>query len=98
VVWADRRFRLGHGRTFALYVALYCVGRFFIELMRVDPATLVLGVRINVFVAVLVFVGAVTYIVVSARLRPGREDPALLQGRRPAAAASDDAQDHEVAP
>ena len=26
VIWADRRFRLGHGRAFALYVAAYCVG------------------------------------------------------------------------
>ena len=24
VIWADRRFRLGHGRAFALYVASYC--------------------------------------------------------------------------
>ena len=27
VIWADRRFKLGHGRAFALYVAAYCVGR-----------------------------------------------------------------------
>ncbi len=27
VIWADRRFRLGHGRAFALYVAAYTVGR-----------------------------------------------------------------------
>jgi prolipoprotein diacylglyceryl transferase len=82
VLWADKRFRLGHGRAFALYVALYCVGRFFIELMRVDPATLILGVRINVFVSALVFLGAVVYLVVSARLRPGRESPEELQSRR----------------
>ena len=37
VVWADRRFRLGHGRAFAVYVAGYTLGRFFIELMRTDP-------------------------------------------------------------
>ena len=27
VIWADRRFKLGHGRAFALYVAAYCAGR-----------------------------------------------------------------------
>ncbi len=27
VIWADRRFRLGHGRAFALYVAAYTFGR-----------------------------------------------------------------------
>jgi prolipoprotein diacylglyceryl transferase len=63
VVWADRRFRLAHGRAFALYVAGYTAGRFVIELMRTDPATRVFGdVRINVVVAAVVFVGAVTYL------------------------------------
>ena len=59
LVWADRRWRLGHGRVFALYVALYCLGRFWIELLRVDPATMIAGVRINVFVAGLLFLAGV---------------------------------------
>ena len=70
VVWADRRFRLGHGRAFALYVAGYTAGRFWIELLRTDPATEVFGVRINVITSVLVFVGAVVYLLVAPR---GRE-------------------------
>jgi prolipoprotein diacylglyceryl transferase len=59
LVWADRRWRLGHGRVFALYVALYCLGRFWIELLRVDFATTIGGVRINVFVAGLLFLAGV---------------------------------------
>jgi prolipoprotein diacylglyceryl transferase len=74
IVWADRRWRLGHGRVFALYVAGYTLGRFWIELMRIDTAERILGVRLNVFTSVLVFVGAVAYFVISARRRPGRED------------------------
>jgi len=63
VVWADRRFRLSRGRAFAVYVAGYTAGRFVIELMRTDPATRVFGdVRINVVVAAVVFVGAVSYL------------------------------------
>ena len=81
LVWADRRFRMGHGRVFALYVALYTVGRSYIETLRVDPAREVLGLRINVWTSVVLFVGAVIYIVVSARLRPGREDPSSLRPR-----------------
>ena len=27
VIWAERRFKLGYGRAFALYVMAYCVGR-----------------------------------------------------------------------
>jgi phosphatidylglycerol---prolipoprotein diacylglyceryl transferase len=63
VVWADRRFRLSHGRAFALYVAGYTAGRFVIELLRTDPATRVFGdVRINVVVSAVVFLGAVLYL------------------------------------
>ncbi|WP_405654122.1 prolipoprotein diacylglyceryl transferase [Streptomyces sp. RK9] len=74
VIWADRRFKLGHGRAFALYVASYCVGRFWIEYMRVDDAHEFLGLRLNNWTALLVFVLAVVYFVVSARTRPGREE------------------------
>ncbi|WDZ84298.1 prolipoprotein diacylglyceryl transferase [Micromonospora cathayae] len=57
----DRRFRLGRGRAFALYVMGYTAGRFWIELMRTDDATQILGVRINVWTSVLVFLGALAY-------------------------------------
>jgi len=74
VIWADRRFKLGHGRAFALYVAAYCVGRAWIEYMRVDDAHHILGLRLNDWTAGIVFLLAVTYIVVSAKKRPGREE------------------------
>lgn len=76
VIWADRRFKLGHGRAFALYVAAYCAGRGWIEYMRVDDVQMndVLGLRLNVWTSILVFVLAVAYMVVSARVRPGREE------------------------
>lgn len=80
VVWADRRFRLGHGRAFALYVAAYTAGRFWIELLRVDPATMVFGVRINVITSIVVFLAAVLYLLL---VRRGREDPATLRGHAP---------------
>jgi phosphatidylglycerol---prolipoprotein diacylglyceryl transferase len=71
VVWADKRFRLGHGRAFAIYVAGYTAGRFFIEQMRTDQATRVFGdIRINVVVSVVVFAAAVLYI---ALVRKPRE-------------------------
>ena len=36
LIYIDRRFKIGHGRLFAMYVAGYCLGRFWIELMRSD--------------------------------------------------------------
>jgi prolipoprotein diacylglyceryl transferase len=80
VAWADRRWTLGHGRAFALYIATYCVGRLGMEMLRIDPATQVGGIRINVFTSVVVGLGAVVYFVISARTRPGREAPEELQG------------------
>ncbi|MEU9316453.1 prolipoprotein diacylglyceryl transferase [Streptomyces sp. NPDC048295] len=74
VIWADRRFKLGHGRAFALYVAAYCAGRGWIEYMRVDEAHHILGLRLNVWTALIVFVLAVVYMVISAKVRPGREE------------------------
>ena len=86
VVWADRRFRLGHGRAFAVYVAGYSLGRFFIELMRTDPATRVFGdVRINVVVSAVVFVGAMAYLLL---VRKPREVPPF--GPAPTDDAPDD--------
>lgn len=76
LVWADRRFRLGHGRLFALYVAGYSFGRFFVELMRDDEATLIAGIRINSFTSSLVFLAALAYFLLATR---GRETPARLQ-------------------
>lgn len=80
VAWADRRWTLGHGRAFALYVAAYCVGRLGVELLRIDPVNQVGGIRLNVFTSVIVGIGAVVYFVISARTRPGRESPDALGG------------------
>jgi prolipoprotein diacylglyceryl transferase len=73
-VLADRRFRMGRGRVFALYVAGYTFGRFWIELIRTDPATMVFGVRINVITSVVVFAAAVAYLVL---VRGPRENLAV---------------------
>jgi len=94
LIWADRRFRLGHGRVFALYVAGYTAGRFWIEMMRTDPATHVLGLRVNVWVSVLVFLGAVIYLLL-ARRRGGRESPEVALGKAGAARETDTEAAHE---
>jgi prolipoprotein diacylglyceryl transferase len=86
VIWADRRFRLGHGRAFALYVAAYCAGRVWIEALRIDPveANDVLGLRLNVWTSIVLFIAAAAYFVISARRRPGREERVLRGSAEPA--------------
>ncbi len=74
LVWADRRYQMGHGRVFALYVALYCLGRLWIEALRIDAANTILGLRLNIWTAGIVGLGALAYFVWSLRTKPGREE------------------------
>lgn len=62
LVWyLDRRYRYGKGRAFALYVMAYTVGRFWIEALRIDDANHFLGMRLNDWVSIVVFVAALVY-------------------------------------
>lgn len=89
LLWLDRRYRLGHGRVFWAYVALYTLGRVWIEAVRIDDAERVLGLRLNIWTSILLLALAVGAFVVSQRRHPGREESAWLPGREPQPAASD---------
>jgi prolipoprotein diacylglyceryl transferase len=52
IVLLDRRYTLDRGRSFALYVAMYTLGRGFFEYLRIDPANEILGLRVNVWTSV----------------------------------------------
>jgi prolipoprotein diacylglyceryltransferase len=68
VVLLDRRYRMDHGRSLALYVMLYTAGRFYIESLRIDEANIILGHRLNEWTSVLVFgSAAVGYLRTSRR-------------------------------
>lgn len=73
----ERRFRLGRGRTFTAYVALYTFGRFWVESLRIDHANKPFGFRLNDYTSVIVFVGAIIVWVILARKRPGLLDHPL---------------------
>ncbi|MFC4051546.1 prolipoprotein diacylglyceryl transferase [Actinomadura syzygii] len=62
VIWAERRYKLTHGRAFALYVAAYTVGRGWIEALRIDEAHHVLGLRLNDWTSLILLLGAIGYI------------------------------------
>ncbi|MEV7907899.1 prolipoprotein diacylglyceryl transferase, partial [Streptomyces anulatus] len=68
LILAGRRFTLRHGRLFALYVVGYTFGRFWIEGLRIDPvggvdhAVTLLGLRINQWTSIVLFIGALVYL------------------------------------
>jgi prolipoprotein diacylglyceryl transferase len=57
----DRKYRFGRGRAFALYVMAYTVGRFWVEALRIDDANHFLGLRLNDWTSIVVFLGALLY-------------------------------------
>jgi prolipoprotein diacylglyceryl transferase len=86
LVYLDRRFRLGYGRVFALYVMIYTSGRGWIELLRIDTIELdnVFGLRWGAWMSIVLFVLAAAYFVVTTlRHRPPdtRETSPYAEGR-----------------
>ncbi|HZQ82533.1 MAG TPA: prolipoprotein diacylglyceryl transferase [Gaiellaceae bacterium] len=63
LIWIGKRWKIIPPGLFALYVAWYCFGRFFEELLRIDPAHHIAGLRLNAWVSAIVFFGAVIYFV-----------------------------------
>ena len=55
------------GDTFALYIAGYTAGRLWIEALRIDEANYILGLRLNIWVSVIVFTAAAIYLYRSNR-------------------------------
>jgi prolipoprotein diacylglyceryl transferase len=63
LLWIGSRFRIRPPGLFALYVSYYCFGRFFEELLRVDPAHEFGGLRLNAWVSIVVFVVSTAFFV-----------------------------------
>ena len=69
----ERIWRIRPPALFALYVALYTFGRFFEELLRVDPAHEIAGLRLNAWVSIVVFLAAAGFFVWWQIIRPRRQ-------------------------
>jgi prolipoprotein diacylglyceryl transferase len=59
----DRLFRIRPPALFALYVSFYTFGRFFEELLRIDPAHEFAGLRLNAWVSIVLFVCSTAFFV-----------------------------------
>ncbi|WP_127818356.1 prolipoprotein diacylglyceryl transferase [Microbacterium sp. CPCC 204701] len=81
LVWAGRQFRLQWGRLFGLYLVWYSAGRIVWESIRIDPSEIILGIRTNVWAAILgVAIGLVIFFV-QRRRHPGFEPSPYVPGR-----------------
>jgi prolipoprotein diacylglyceryl transferase len=82
----DRKFRFRPPSLFALYVAIYCFGRFFEELLRVDPSHEYAGLRLNAWVSIVGFVLAVAFFAWWQFFRrpPAERPPGERRPRKPA--------------
>jgi len=67
VVVLDRRLTLDHGRSLALYVGAYTVGRAYFESLRIDPANRLLGLRLNEWTSLVVGLGALAGFLLASR-------------------------------
>jgi prolipoprotein diacylglyceryl transferase len=67
LVLIDRSRKLRPGELFAGYVLGYGLGRFWVEGLRIDDASLIWGLRVNTWMSALLVVGAITYLVISRR-------------------------------
>jgi prolipoprotein diacylglyceryl transferase len=83
LLWLDRRYRMRPPALFALYVAYYCFGRFFEELLRIDPSHYFLGLRLNAWVSAFVFGVSSAFFIWWQLLGRGRADRDRPAPRRP---------------
>ena len=63
LLWIDRRFRLKRPALFSLYVSYYCFGRFFEELLRIDPSHKFGPLRLNAYVSIVCFVVSTAFFI-----------------------------------
>ncbi|HEX8856254.1 MAG TPA: prolipoprotein diacylglyceryl transferase [Thermoleophilaceae bacterium] len=82
LIWLGRHRQIRAPGLFALYVAGYSGFRIFEELLRVDPAHHILGLRLNFFVAVLLFAAGLAWF---ARIQRGGATRRLVSRGGPAA-------------
>ena len=97
IVALERRRRFAAGQLFGMYLMVYTAGRAWIEMLRIDDAHTIAGVRLNVWTSLAVFLLGVALFVLAGRLGRPREvagdgaatDDDEHEGASPEASGSD---------
>lgn len=85
LIYLGKRFTLQWGKQLAVYCILYSTGRLWIESIRIDPSEIILGLRVNIWSALIGIAIGVTLLIVQSRRHPGLEPSIWLEGREPVA-------------
>jgi prolipoprotein diacylglyceryl transferase len=75
IAWERRHPHQQPGRLFALYVAGYALGRLWVEALRIDPATRLLGVRVNIWTSLAALTGAAAWLLMTRRTSSAETGP-----------------------
>ncbi len=78
------RLNLQWGKVFALYLIVYSTGRVWIESIRIDPSEIILGLRVNIWSALIGLTLGILIFLVQTRRHPGLEPSIWMPVRDPA--------------
>ncbi|MDT0157166.1 prolipoprotein diacylglyceryl transferase [Microbacterium sp. ARD32] len=84
LLWLGRRLRLQWGKLFAVYLIWYSAGRIVWESIRIDPSEVFLGLRSNVWAAIIGVLVGIVILIVQTRRHTGFESSPYTTGREPA--------------
>jgi prolipoprotein diacylglyceryl transferase len=80
---ADKRFNLRWGKMLGLYLVYYSIGRIWVEAIRIDPSEVLLGLRINIWSAIIGIVVGLAILLLQSRRHPGLESSVYRAGKEP---------------
>lgn len=81
IIWLGRRYVLQWGKQFGLYLVWYGIGRIATETIRLDPSETLLGIRVNVWGAIVAVALGVAIFVAQSSRHHGREVSVYRDGR-----------------
>ncbi len=90
LIWVSRRWRLRSGQLFAIYVMGYTAGRGWIEALRDDHANHILGLRLNDWTSLIVFLAGAALFLRRHYSQPEPPSAASDSGSDPASGAEPD--------
>lgn len=85
LLFVGSRLNLQWGKVFALYLVIYSFGRIWIEAIRIDPSEIILGLRLNIWSALIGLTLGIILFMVQSRRHPGLEPSIWLHNREPVA-------------